>query len=202
MTQDNPLLLVGVTIGFVALFFLWLADLRHALQGQPKRGAFPGAVPVPSGAVLVGIVGTVILLAIEIVGEYAFGIVGEQTRMSWLFSLYSVAAGFGEELVFRGYLVITGRGRNALIASAAIFSAVFALSHAHLWSWEGGLVLHGSVKAWFSTTMIFAGSLWFYFLRFQRRNPAWSLIPCIIAHTAKNLLVIGVKAAQGFVGPG
>jgi hypothetical protein len=36
-------------------------------------------------------------------------------------------------------------------------------------------------------------------VRFYRWNPAHSLLPCIAAHAAKNLGVIGIKAAQGFL---
>jgi len=46
---------------------------------------------------------------------------------------------------------------------------------------------------------VFAGSLWFYAVRFASWNPQRSLLPCFAAHAAKNLGVIAVKAAQGFV---
>lgn len=200
MTQDNPLLLAGVGLGMVALFVLWFFDMMHARLGKPKPGAFPGAMPTFPIAVVIGVVGVVVLLAIEIGGEYALGIVEEQSRMSWAFAVFTLVAAFGEELVFRGYLVAAGRGRTVLITSMVVFSALFALAHQHLWRWNGALVLTFSVKAWFSTVMIFAGSMWFYFLRFQPKNPTWSLIPCIVAHFTKNLLVIIVKASQGYVG--
>jgi hypothetical protein len=47
--------------------------------------------------------------------------------------------------------------------------------------------------------MAFAGSLWFYTVRFFPLNPQHSLIPCIAAHLTKNLGVFGLKAALGFV---
>ena len=72
--------------------------------------------------------------------------------------------------------------------------------HPFLWEWQqGGLVLHLGAKGWFSTAMIFAGSLWFYAVRFLPANPARSLLPCIAAHAAKNLGVFAIKYAQGFV---
>ena len=55
------------------------------------------------------------------------------------------------------------------------------------------------VPFFFSTLMVFLGSLWFYAMRFQPANPGRSLIPCIVAHLVKNLGVVVIKAAQGFV---
>jgi len=201
MRQDNPLMLAAVALGFLAQLGMWLVDLHYARRGRPRPAAFPGATPTTGGAVIVAVAGAMVLLAVETIGEYALGIVAEQSRMSIGFALFSLAAAFGEELVFRGYLVVTGRGRGWLVGSAVAFSALFALAHPFLWRWGAdGLAVQVSVKALFSTAMIFAGSLWFYYARFQSRNPAWSLIPCFAAHLVKNLGVIAIKAAQGYLG--
>ena len=64
---------------------------------------------------------------------------------------------------------------------------------------DGTLRLHFETKAWFSTMMIFTGSLWFYAVRFLPANRARSLLPCIAAHAAKNLGVFIIKYAQGYV---
>jgi membrane protease YdiL (CAAX protease family) len=122
--------------------------------------------------------------------------------MTWLFALYSVvAAPVIEELIFRGYVVLEHRGRAALWAGAAGASAIFAALHPFLWRWdEAGFALTPTAKGWFSTAAMFAGSLWFYAARLAAWNPRRSLLPCFAAHAAKNLGVVAIKAATGFVG--
>ncbi|MBI2497776.1 MAG: CPBP family intramembrane metalloprotease [Opitutae bacterium] len=178
----------------------WLADFRAARAGRPNVRAFPGAAPAGWRIIALAVAGALVLLAVETGGEHALGLTAQQSRMTVLFALYSLAAAFIEELIFRGYLVVADRGRAALLASIVGASVGFALLHPFLWEWrDGGLVFHAGAKAWFSTGMIFAGSLWFYAVRFLPANPARSLLPCIAAHAAKNLGVFAVKYAQGFV---
>ncbi|MEQ1731754.1 MAG: CPBP family intramembrane glutamic endopeptidase, partial [Vicinamibacterales bacterium] len=124
----------------------------------------------------------------------------KQSRMTVLFGLYTLVAAFGEELVFRGYLVVENRGRTTLVAGVIGASLGFALLHPFLWNWEGSrLSFHGDAKAWFSTAAVLAGSLWFYAVRFLPMNQARSLLPCVVAHLTKNLGVFAIKYAEGFV---
>lgn len=179
---------------------LWWEDLRAARAGNPSTRALPGAAPAPARAVALAAAGGLVLLAAETAGEYALGIEDEQSRVTVLFGLYTLAAAFVEELIFRGFVVVEHRGRAALVAGCIGASAVFALLHPFLWRWDdAGFAWQGTTKAWFSTAAIFAGSLWFYAVRFWSLNPARSLLPCIAAHAAKNLGVFAVKAAQGHV---
>jgi len=198
--SDNPILVAAMIVVAAFLFHLWWGDLRAARFGQPRANAFPGAVACERQTLLVAIAGMLILLGLETGGEAALGIADQQKTVTVIWSLYSLAAAFIEELAFRGYLVVTGRGRGMLWTSIVLFSAVFALCHPFLWEWtDGHLVLHLTPKGWFSTTAIFAGSLWFYVLRFSPLNPSRSLLPCIVAHLMKNLGVFALKAAAGFV---
>jgi len=138
--------------------------------------------------------------AAEAGGEYRLGLVSQQSRMTLLFGVYTLAAAFVEELIFRGYLVVLNRGAAALWTGVLGASLFFALLHPFLWEWHNGaLLLHHDTKAWFSTGAIFAGSLWFYTVRFWPLNPGRSLWPCIAAHLAKNLGVFAIKYAQGYV---
>jgi uncharacterized protein len=200
---DNPLLILLVTAAVAAIFKLWLDDYRANARGQPNPRGFPGATPAPNISLIIAAVGGVVLVAIETAGEYGLGIVAEQSEITWLFGLYMLAAAFGEELVFRGYLYVGNRGKAALWASVVGFSILFATIHPYLWEWrgfdDGGLVYLGGTKAWFSTLMIFLSSLWFYWLRFGSLNPERSLLVPVVAHAALNLSVFGVKLAQGFV---
>jgi CAAX protease family protein len=201
MRQDNPLLLAAVTSVVVVVFFLWRGDLRQDRAGTPNPNAFPGAHPAPTSAVMLAVAGALVLLAVETGGEYAFGWVGEQSSITVLFALYSLSAAFAEELVFRGYLVVRGRGRAWFWGSVLGFSVVFALMHSFLWRFRDDWTIEftPSLKGWFSTALAFAASLWFYAMRFQARNPTRSLVPCIAGHLAKNAGVIVIKALQGFV---
>jgi membrane protease YdiL (CAAX protease family) len=203
MGQDNPWVLAGMIVagGIVARW--WWRDLEAAQAGSPPARGFPGATPTSARALLISAVGALLLVALETGGEAALGLTGHQSRMTALFALYTLVAAFLEELVFRGYLVVENRGRAALIAGIAGASLVFALIHPFLWEWRDGMLhLHADTKAWFSTGAVFAGSLWFYAVRFLPMNPSRSLLPCIAAHLAKNLAVIAIKCAQGFLNGG
>jgi uncharacterized protein len=200
MGNDNPLVLLALLAGTGYVAKLWLDDFRAARTGQPATRPLPGATPAPARAIAVAVVGALVLLAAEVAGEYALDVVDQQTRVTVLFGLYTLAAAFVEELIFRGFVVVENRGRAALVGSIVAASFFFAALHPFLWEWkDGAMVLHLNAKATFSTTMVFLGSLWFYTVRFWTLNPTGSLLPCIAAHAAKNLGVFGVKAAQGYV---
>lgn len=198
--SDNPIAVVVMIAVSAFLLHLWWGDLRAARAGRPNPRAFPGATPCDRQTLLVAVAGALMLLGLETGGEATLGITDEQKTVTVLWSLYTFAAAFVEELAFRGYLVVAGRGRAALWGSIVVFSMLFALFHPFLWEWtEGELVLQFTAKGWFSTAMVFVGSLWFYALRFLPLNPHRSLLPCIAAHLTKNVGVFALKAAFGFV---
>lgn len=198
--SENPLI-VAAMIGVAAyLFHLWWGDLRAARAGAPRASAFPGATPCNRQLLLIAVAGSLLWLALETGGEVVLGLADQQKTVTVLWSLYTLAAAFLEELAFRGYLVFSNRGRRVLWGSIVGFSAVFALIHPFLWDWQGGTFqLQLTAKGWFSTTSVFAGSLWFYYLRFGQLNTTRSLLPCIVAHFTKNLGVFALKGAAGFV---
>jgi hypothetical protein len=190
MSQDGPLVIFLVAGLGAWVFRQWLGDFREARAGRPHPQAWPGASPCASPIILLAIAGSLALLAIETTGEYALGISEQQKNISAFFLVAMVSAAFYEELIFRGFLVVTGRGRAALLAGIIGF----------LWDWKnGGLVFDFSLKAGWSTALVFASSLWFYTVRFLPLNPTRSLIPCFAAHLAKNLGVFAIKLAQGHV---
>ena len=209
-------------------FWMWLQDYRanvRALEAatdggstEPAaesiericQGGLPGATPVGIAAVAIAIVGALGLLSVEVAGEYQLDVVNEQTEMPLLLGIYSLAAAFVEELIFRGFLYYDRGGKWKLYASIVLISLVFALIHPYIWKYEvpegeppwffwKWLSLNVNTKSLFSTAILFFNSLWFYFVRFFRLNPYRSLIPCFAAHLASNLGVFVVKACQGFV---
>jgi uncharacterized protein len=194
--MTNPLLILVMTgVGFY-IAKLWRDDLR-----KPHAGAMPGATPAAPRAVWIAIAGALVILALETAGEKALGIDAEQSRMTWLFAVYSVlAAPVIEELIFRGYLVIEGKGKPALWGGIFVASLGFALLHQHLLKWDGGFVFTPTPKAWFTTGVLFVTSLWWYTARFASWNPSRSLLPCMVAHAAKNAGVVLVKASAGYMG--
>jgi membrane protease YdiL (CAAX protease family) len=200
MAKDNPLLLLAMIGVAGVLARAWWCDLRAARGDLSDPRAFPGARPAGRTVLVIAVAGTLVLVTAETAGELALGLAARQSEMTVLFAGYTIAAAFLEELIFRGYLVITGRGRVALIAGVVLASALFAAFHPYLWEGSGtGLRLSRDPKAWYTTASIFVGSLWFYALRFLPANPQRSLLPCIVAHVTKNLAVFVVKYAQGFV---
>jgi membrane protease YdiL (CAAX protease family) len=196
---ENPIMIL-LYVGIAAYVGnIYLADFRAAKAGEPNSGAMPGAVGTSLGAFVIGTVGALLLLGVESGGEIALGVVDEQSEMVWYFVFAIVAAGVVEEVIFRGYLVIDNKGRALLIASCIGFSLIFALIHGHMWDREDGFEWTLTGKAWLSTGILFANSLWFYAVRFGPWNPTRSLFPCMLAHAASNLGVFFVKWAQGYV---
>lgn len=200
MGQNDPWLLLLLLGGTAYAARLWWIDYRASRSAAPTPHPLPGATHAAPASIWIAVAGALALLAMETGGEYALGLVEKQSRVTVLFGVYSLAAAFLEELIFRGYVVVPDRGRAILVASCVGASLAFALIHPFLWEWkDGALIGHFDLKAWFSTAAIFAGSLWFYFVRFSNLNPSRSLLPCIAAHAAKNLGVFALKAAQGYV---
>lgn len=198
--SEDPLAVAAMIVVAAVVLHLWWSDLRAHRSGNPHSRAFPGAVPCSRQAILLAVAGALFLLALETGGEVVLGIDGQQKTVTILWSAYTLMAAFVEELTFRGFLVVTNRGRSWLWASVGAFSILFALCHPFLWTWEEGrLLLHFTAKGWFSTATVLACSLWFYTVRFFPMNPGASLLPCIAAHLTKNLGVFALKAAAGFV---
>lgn len=197
--SDQPLMLLLMIAAGLYVTKLWRDDRRAALAGQPNPGALPGATAAPLNIVCIAIAGALVLLALETWGEIRLGIAAEQSHITVLFGLYTLSAAIIEEVIFRGYVVVKGNRRALRWLGIFAASAVFALLHPFLWKWEDGFTLSLGLKGWFSTGMIFLGSLWFYAMRFAGWNPMQSLLPCFAAHLTKNLGVIAIKGQQGFV---
>ncbi len=192
------------------VFYVWLGDFWRSGMGQPDPRAFPGATACSTAAIVVAVAGALVLLALETAGEYVLGVSGQQSNITALYLLAMVGAAFGEELVFRGFFVVSSHGRLALIGSIIGFSMLFALAHPFLWDWKSAgaglpnqFIFDFSRKACWSTAMVFLFSFWLYAMRFPLRypklNPQQSLWPCIAAHLAKNLGVFAIKLMQGHV---
>ena len=201
--NENPLPLIMMILlgGYFAR--MWWVDFGAVRGGRlDPAHALPGATQTSVRACLIAAGGTCVLLAAETLGEVALGISDEQSKMTGLFAAYTLVAAVVEELIFRGYLGnwIAKRAKAALLGWALVASLVFALLHPFLWKWEAGrLTLTLTAKGWFSFGAVFAVSLWFYACRFASWNPTCSLLPCFAAHLAKNLGVIAIKGAQGFL---
>ena len=95
----------------------------------------------------------------------------ETLKEKAVFALLSLAAGLGEELAYRGFLipVLTGLLGSAWVA-AALSAAVFGILHAYQgWLGVGRTALLGFV---FAASLIISGTLW----------------PAILAHAILDLL--------------
>jgi membrane protease YdiL (CAAX protease family) len=198
MNEDPLIILIYCAIGLY-IANLYRADIRSFVAGRPNVKALPGAKPTTGLLIFASVLAAFVLLGNAVIGEYALGIVEAQSEMVWFFVFASVSAGVIEEVVFRGYLVVQNRGRNALVLSCLGFSLVFALVHGYLWSMEEGFALNFTVQGIFNTWILFFNSVCFYALRFGPWNANQSLLPSIIAHMVLNLGVFGVKLAQGYI---
>lgn len=204
--QNGPWLQILMLGAGLYVAKLWLDDFRAQHSGSPNPRALPGAKPVSGRAIIIAALGGFIIVAAETLGEKALGISGEQSKITGLFAAYTLVAALIEEIIFRGYVVLDKHGKLTLWVSVLGASLLFTLLHPFLWTWEGGLPWNDGElswtlgrKGWFSSAAVFVSSLWFYFVRFARFNPQHSLLPCFAAHASKNIGVIAVKAAQGFL---
>jgi hypothetical protein len=203
--SESPLLSLLLFAGALYLLKLWLDDYRTWQSGNPSVKALPGATSVSATALVIASIGAIFLVAVETAGEYALGVSEEQSQIAVLFLLPMLGAGVLEEILFRGYLVVTARGRTVLALSCVLFSALFALLHYqyYLEIPEEGSIFNASLdlnaKSLWSLLLLFLNSLWFYAVRFATWNPNRSLLPCFVAHISSNLAVFLVKAAQGHV---
>jgi membrane protease YdiL (CAAX protease family) len=204
--QNDPWVQILMLGAGLTVAKLWYADFRSMLVGSPNPRALPGTTPAPLRSVIIAALGGFIIVGAETWGECAFGISGEQSKMTALFAAYTLVAALIEEIIFRGYIVLDKRGPLTLWTSAVGTSLLFTALHPFLWTWAGGLPWNDGqlnwtlgLKGWFSSVAVFASSLWFYFVRFAGFNPQRSLLPCFAAHASKNLGVILIKASQGFL---
>lgn len=202
---DSPLIIILLFAGALYLAHMWFSDLRAARAGNPNPNALPGVAGASTAAIVVAIAGALLLVGIETGGEIALGVSAQQSDITALFLLAIIGAGIIEEVVFRGYLVVTSKGKALLWGSIVGFSLLFSLAHYQYYTVipeDGGFMdrtLQLDQKAAWSLLLLFLNSLWFYTVRFFPLNPAHSLLPCFAAHIASNVGVFVVKAAQGHV---
>lgn len=197
--NEDPLIIALYCAIALYIGHIYRTDIEGFCKGAPNAKALPGAAPIPSLLIVASALAGLVLLGNAVIGEYALGLVDVQSEMVWFFVFASLSAGVIEELVFRGYLVLENKGRNALVLSCIAFSLIFALIHGHLWSTEDGFTWVFSIQAIYNTWILFFNSLFFYGLRFGPWNPQRSILPSIIAHMVLNLGVFFVKWMQGYI---
>ena len=201
MNESPFMILLYVGVAAYVGYMYWGDYKSNQLAGAPDPKGMPGATSASLGLYVIGVIGALLILAAETGGEIALGISSEQSDMVWFFVFASLGAGIVEEVIFRGYLVVENKGKAALIGSCVGFSLIFAIIHGHFWSNEEGEAFAWTftTKAFFTTGILFANSLWFYALRFAPWNKNRSLFPCMLAHAASNFGVFAVKWVQGFI---
>ncbi|MEX0322858.1 MAG: CPBP family glutamic-type intramembrane protease [Puniceicoccaceae bacterium] len=202
---DSPLMILVFCAAALYCLKIWREDYLSARRGSPNPRALPGATGVPAIAIWVGVIGAILLVLLETAGEIHLGVSSQQTTIPAIALLSMLAAGIIEEIIFRGYIIIDKRGTNMLIASAMVFSLIFALLHYQYYTeipedgnWRDMSLVIDSKSLW-SLFLLYLNSLWFYTVRFFRLNPQHSLLPCFAAHIASNFAVFMVKLAQGHV---
>ena len=201
-----------LTLGPILLLLVALSNRFSDRTTSRTLGIFaPAIVTKNISAAHAVLHRALLILAVETGGEVLIGIADEQNEVVWFFIFASLGAGIVEEVIFRGFLVVENKGRVLLIASCILFSFLFAVLHPYLWEfdypedvamwkfWMADFRLIFTTKAFFTTAILFANSLWFYALRFGPWNKNRSLFPCMLAHAVSNFGVFVVKFIQGSI---
>lgn len=200
---DNPLIIALFALICLYVVKLYVSDYKDNVRGNPHPKAFPGAWPASGLLLAIGVLGAFLLVGIETAGEYVLGVAAEGSEATVFMLLFWISAGFVEEIIFRGYLVIENKGRKILWAGILGVSFLFALLHMHIIEWvgadEGFLAYSGDAAGYWWTFMLFAKSVFWYWLRFNPMNPKASIAPCFTSHIAANVAVFVVKLLQGKV---
>jgi uncharacterized protein len=212
---DHPALTILLAAAGIYMMHLWRADYLSFRSGQPNPQALPGATPCSLKACLISCAGALAILMIETLGEIHLGLTEQQSKITALFAGYTLIAAFIEELIFRGFIMVDSKRKITRWMGVFAASVLFAILHPFLWQWDMAdvpawqiifiwrwdewFLLKLTMKGWFSTAAVFISSLWFYAMRLTSLNPQRSLLPSISAHAIKNLGVIGIKAAQGYI---
>ncbi len=185
------------------IFKMFLQDLRS--KSGVNKG-FAGATYAPIFICMVGIVGSIFILALSTLSEKFFGVSSDQSEVAYYAVVFWIAAAFIEELIFRGYFFVDKKGKATFIASIIIFSLIFTLAHPFFKEYSFDEIKRGefftlkfTTHAWISSITIFTNSLFYYYLRFTKLNPKKSLIPCVVAHLSYNVGVYVVKFLEGYV---
>ena len=201
-----PILILGETnAGFLASVVtsmaaallvarLWLASdgcLRQAWSIRPPlaMGRTLGLAALGTGAIIaLFAIGAVVIDALGLPPIDVSMVLDQVTQSPLSFALWIVlvawlAAGFGEELLYRGFLMdrlmrlrgMRGRKWPAAIIQAALFGLP------HLYQGWGGVLVTASI------------GLFLAWLRFANRGNLWA---CILAHAAVDTIMLSLAYAQ------
>ncbi len=212
--SDHPIFNLLAFAAGVYLFHLWWSDTRAKRHAVPtgmdrSHGTLPGTTSASALSCLLAAIGAIGIIAFVTLLEIHFEVQHAQSSISGWFLPAMLGAAVTEEIVFRGYLVVTHKGNRWLLASILFCSLLFALIHPYLWvqssedpgvwDWLTGWRLRWELQPVLATLSIFTLSLWFYAVRFWPLNPTRSLLPCFSAHASANLVVFIIKFVSGHI---
>lgn len=177
------ILLAGNTLG-AALVLIWTAVTRTPWRRlgfvRPPRGALSIMIALIAGVVLKLLLKAVVmpLLGFGPVNAAYHYLIGNAAALPGMFFTVIVGAGFGEELIWRGFLFdrlrpIFGERRYATVAIVALTSLLFGLAH----YFDQGLA--GVVQA-VMTGMVFGAA-------YARLKSIW---PVMVAHAAFDIAAV------------
>jgi len=210
--SDNLIFNLLALLAGIYLLHLWWSDTQARLkntQVESLKGLLPGSTLAPLRATIPAIIGAIAIVLTVTVLEIKLGISADQSTISWWFLPAMLGAAVTEEVIFRGYLVISNKGKWMLVTSILFFSTLFALLHPYLWKhaveapsglqWITTLRFTPELQPALATASIWLLSVWFYTVRFWPLNQKHSLLPCFSAHAAANLSVFIIKLTSGHV---
>lgn len=195
--MTNPALLSSAVLSMLAALIVaraWLASdgcLRHAWSIRPplnpRRTLGLAALGLGGIVALFGLGGMAIealdLPKVDISMITDLATAGPVSFALWIVLVAWFAAGFGEELLYRGFLMdrlMRLRGmRGAKWPAAIIQATIFGL--AHLYQGLGGVLVTATV------------GLFLAWLRMANRGNLWA---CILAHAAVDTLMLSLAYSE------
>jgi membrane protease YdiL (CAAX protease family) len=196
----EPLSIVLCAVAALVVGGIWVKDYLAWRSGKPFERALAGATGAPARLILLSAAVSAAIMAVETACEHALGISKLAQPLPVILLVPTVCFALLEEILFRGYLVIQGKSRVALVTSIVIFSLIFAALHGHFLGWTADgkgfqLRLTPATILWSVSNLSF--SLWWYAVRFLPSNKERSMLPVFAGRGAALLTLFLIDLATG-----
>jgi membrane protease YdiL (CAAX protease family) len=203
------LLAAGVLTELTFGFWAWAWIRLRFSQGLARLGVRRGTGNIRAGLIagVVGLVASYAVMAtiVPLLDKLIHGPIKPKAQLPTIHSgvqttmaifLVVIAAPLGEELLFRGFLYQAFRRWKGVMAGSALSAIVFGLVHTDFTDFFGGIAHVDAARVVSSILIVFPTAILGFILAqtFERRG---SIIPCMVAHGAYNLVGVLIILRYG-----